>query len=328
MAKRLELEQTAFLSGGNGAFIEELYARYLAIRARSTRAGAAISTSSGRRPGRCSSRAARALQPRAGRAAGRRRSGASTAARWSTSAASARAGRSSTTCACDADPRLPGARPSGGRSRSARASPATSTIPSSTPRPTASPRPTSTASSSSTTCSASRRRRSARDRRDPARDLLRQDRRRVHAHPGSRPEGLDPGPHRGQPQPAAADRRDKQEILEQLVDRRDLRALPRRQVPRHQALRPRRRRERDAGARGDHPPLGRARRRRDRDRHAASRPAQRAGQRHGQALRRDLLRVPGRRGRPTTCWARATSSTTSAPRPTASCRTAARSTSA
>jgi 2-oxoglutarate dehydrogenase E1 component len=29
MAKRIELEQTAFLYGGNGAFIEDLYARYL-----------------------------------------------------------------------------------------------------------------------------------------------------------------------------------------------------------------------------------------------------------------------------------------------------------
>ena len=29
MARRRELEQTAFLYGGNGAFIEELYARYL-----------------------------------------------------------------------------------------------------------------------------------------------------------------------------------------------------------------------------------------------------------------------------------------------------------
>ena len=29
MAKRRELEQTAFLYGGNGAFIEDLYARYL-----------------------------------------------------------------------------------------------------------------------------------------------------------------------------------------------------------------------------------------------------------------------------------------------------------
>ena len=37
------------------------------------------------------------------------------------------------------------------------------------------------------------------------------------------------------------------------------------------------------------------RRRRDRDRHAASRPAERAGERHGQALCGDLLRVPGRR---------------------------------
>ena len=30
MAKRRELEQTSFLYGGNGSFIEELYARYLA----------------------------------------------------------------------------------------------------------------------------------------------------------------------------------------------------------------------------------------------------------------------------------------------------------
>ena len=29
MARRRELEQTAFLYGGNGAFIEDLYARYL-----------------------------------------------------------------------------------------------------------------------------------------------------------------------------------------------------------------------------------------------------------------------------------------------------------
>ena len=29
MAKRRELEQTSFLYGGNGSFIEELYARYL-----------------------------------------------------------------------------------------------------------------------------------------------------------------------------------------------------------------------------------------------------------------------------------------------------------
>ena len=32
-------------------------------------------------------------------------------------------------------------------------------------------------------------------------DLLRHDRRRVHAHPGPRPEGLDPGAHRRRPQP-------------------------------------------------------------------------------------------------------------------------------
>ena len=62
-----------------------------------------------------------------------------------------------------------------------------------------------------------------------------------------------------------------------------------------------------------------ARRQGGRARHGASRPAERAGQRHGQALRGDLLRVPGHVGATrTTCRARATSSTTSAPRPTAS----------
>ena len=55
-----------------------------------------------------------------------------------------------------------------------------------------------------------------------------------------------------------------------------------------------------------------------RDRHAASRPAQRAGQFHGQALCRDLLRIPGQcQPIPSTSTARATSNTISAPRPTA-----------
>ena len=117
---------------------------------------------------------------------------------------------------------------------------------------------------------------------------------------------------------------EKRELLEQLVEAEGLRALPARQVPRHQALRPGWRRKHGAGARGDHPHIRRDRGGRDRHRHAPSRPPERAGQRDGQALPGDLLRVPGRRRRPTTFSARATSSTTSAPRPTASCRTAAR----
>ena len=43
-------------------------------------------------------------------------------------------------------------------------------------------------------------------RRDPAADLQRQDRRRVHAHPAPGPEGLDPGAHGRLAQPASAER--------------------------------------------------------------------------------------------------------------------------
>ena len=188
------------------------------------------------------------------------------------------------------------------------------------PKATASPRPTSTASSSSTTCSASRRRPCGRiveilrqtycgrigvefmhiqypeqkawiqARMEGSHNLLRLER---------RGEAGDPGAAGRSPRASSSSSR---------------------QVPRHQAVRPGRRRERDPGAGGDHPALRPARRRGDRARHAPSRPAQRARQHDGQALRRDLLRVPGRRPRPTTSRARATSSTTSAPRPTASCR--------
>ena len=96
----------------------------------------------------------------------------------------------------DADPRLPRARPSRGRPRSARPECAEAASASSIPRPTASPRPTWTGRSSSTTCSACETATLRADRRIAARDLLRPDRRRVHAHPGSRPEGLDPAAHR------------------------------------------------------------------------------------------------------------------------------------
>ena len=80
---------------------------------------------------------------------------------------------------------LPRARPSDGRSRSAR--PRRRELPSRarSRRPTASPRPTWTGRSSSTTCSACETATLRQIMRDPARDLLRQDRRRVHAHPGS-----------------------------------------------------------------------------------------------------------------------------------------------
>ena len=91
MAKRRELEQTAFLYGGNGAFIEDLYARYLTTRRASTLAGAAISTSSGPETRALFEQSRAALQPRrTSCAAGAARR--ATAARWSTSAASAHGG--------------------------------------------------------------------------------------------------------------------------------------------------------------------------------------------------------------------------------------------
>ena len=65
MAKRRELEQTSFLYGGNGSFIEELYAALPArIRPVSTPAGAPISTSWSPRTGRCSSVPAPPSTPR------------------------------------------------------------------------------------------------------------------------------------------------------------------------------------------------------------------------------------------------------------------------
>ena len=101
----------------------------------------------------------------------------------------------------DADPRLPRARPSGGQSRSARPEAARPRIPSSIPATYGFTeadldRPIfidSVLGLENATLRA--------DRADRARDLLRQDRRRVHAHPGPGAEGLDPGAHRGHPQP-------------------------------------------------------------------------------------------------------------------------------
>ena len=102
--------------------------------------------------------------------------------------------------------------------------------PSSTRPPTGSPSGTSTASSSPTAWPARDRMRARRDPRHPARRLLPHHRRRVHAHPGARPEALDPGARRGRvdrarrrraaPHPRAAQRR------------RGVRDVPRHQVRR------------------------------------------------------------------------------------------------
>ncbi len=93
---------------------------------------------------------------------------------------------------------------------------------------------------------------------DPARDLLRPDRRRVHAHPGPRPEGLDPAPGRGRALAHAISTPTASARILQRTDRgRGLRGVLPEALRRHQALRPGRRR-------GHHP--GDARHHRDRRR--------------------------------------------------------------
>ena len=86
----------------------------------------------------------------------------------------------------------------------------------------------------------------------------RHDRRRVHAHPGPGAEGLDPGADRGYGRPARL-RRPRTSANPGAADRRrGLRAVPAHQVPGHQALLARRRRELDPAARDDPPQRGAA----------------------------------------------------------------------
>ena len=165
-----------------------------------------------------------------------------------------------------------------------------------------------------------------RDARDPEAHLLLDARRRVHAHLRSGGEGLDPGAHRGAGQGDRLHRRGQEGDPEQADRGRGLRAVHRRQVHGHQALRPRRRRIADPGAGADHQARRPARREGDRARHGPSRPPQRALPGDG-ASRTAPSSTSSRAAptRPTTSRARATSSTTSAPRRTAS-STATRST--
>ena len=133
-----------------------------------------------------------------------------------------------------------------------------------------------------------------RSARRSARCLLPHHRGGVHAHPGLRRAGLDPGqarslrlaPRQGT---QTADRGEAQR-------RRGVREVPRHQVRGHQTVRPRRRRERDPRS-GPDPLHGRSRRARfGRDRHGPPRPAQCARQHLGQELRPDLQGVRGPRG--------------------------------
>ena len=106
----------------------------------------------------------------------------------------------------------------------------------------------------------------ARDPRHPAPHLLPDARRRVHAHLRSRAEGLDAGAHRGARQGDQLHPRGQARHPQQADRGRRLREILRSQVHRHQALRARRRRIDDPGARADH----QARRRARRQRHRAS----------------------------------------------------------
>ena len=83
-------------------------------------------------------------------------------------------------------------------------------------------------------------------------------------------------------------------ILKKLIETESFERFLRQALPRHQALRPGRRRGDGPGAGADHQARRRAGRAGHRHRHAAPRPAERAGRGDGQALPRHLPRVPGR----------------------------------
>ena len=189
------------------------------------------------------------------------------------------------------DQHVPRARPPDRRPRPAVRRAAARCTPSSTPPPTASPCGTSTASSSSTGWRGGHAH-PGRGARRPARRLLPHARHRVHAHPGPRPEAVDPAARRGRAHHARSRRAAPRPRPAQRG--RGVRALPPHPVRRPEALRPRRGGVDHRGAR--HRAGGGCRRGHERGRagHGAPRPAQRARQHRGQVLRRDLPRVRGR----------------------------------
>jgi hypothetical protein len=119
-------------------------------------------------------------------------------------------------------------------------------------------------------------------------------------------KGLDPGAHRGPGQGNRVHPERQEGDPEQAGRGRGLRAVPRRQVHRHQALRPRRRRIADPGARADHQARRRAGREGNRARHGPSRPPQRADQVMGSRTARCSTSSRAAPMRPTTSKARAT----------------------
>ena len=188
------------------------------------------------------------------------------------------------------DQRLPGARPPDGRHRPAGVPPAPA------PRPRrADPRPDPVGPGPGVRHRFVRRRpgpdEDAQDPGHPARLLLPDHRHRVHAHLRTDPAQVDPGPG-GAPArvaPARAAPADPGQA-ERVGDLRD---LPADQVRRSEALQPRGRRVRDRPAGRGLRRGGGRRARRGLHRHAAPRPAERAGQHRGQVVRPDLPRVRG-----------------------------------
>ena len=88
----------------------------------------------------------------------------------------------------------------------------------------------------------------ARDRRHPAPHVLPDARRRIHAHLQRRPEKLDPGTHRGPRQGDHLHARRQARDPQQTGRSRGFREISRREIHRHEALRPRWRRSPDPGA--------------------------------------------------------------------------------
>ncbi len=192
----------------------------------------------------------------------------------------------------DADPRLSRARPSGSQPRSARSEAARQACRPRSPHPRLhrgrhGPRDPYRQHPRL------RERDAAPDRACAAPDLLRQYRRRIHAHPGPGPAQVAAGPDRRQPQPARIHRPRQDRDPGAADRRRDVREVPRQEIHRHQALRPRRRRIHDPGAGAGDQARQPARREGSGHRHGPSRAAQHARQLHEQAVRGDLLRVPG-----------------------------------
>ena len=311
------LLQTSFLYGVNGAYIEALQAKYekdpVLGRGRLARILRRARRRSGQRRqdrrGRlvAASAMARHAQGRSDQRARRRLAGDGTGGRRQAARPRGGRGRSAAERRRDPprharqrarahdDPRLSHARPSARQSRSARprAAEGSRGAPSRDLRlPGVRLRPQDLHRSRAR----ARIRHGARDAGDPAAHLLRHDRLRVRPYFRSRREGVDSGAHRGAGQGDPVHQGRQARDPRQAGRGRGLREFLRHQIPRRQALRPRRRRGDDPGARTDHQARRPTRPQGDRVGNGPSRPPQRAQPGHGQAAPRHLSRVQGRLG--------------------------------